>query len=219
MIAAVGPIGRDPAQRLARHELSKAIYHQGPSIPRLIVDAIRSFLRWVFGGASQLTPGGSWTLVALVVLIAVLVVLAIRIGPLARSARRATPVRDPGSRALTAAQLRDAAAARAAEGDYSAAILQRLRAIAASCEERGVLPPDTGRTADELATQAGALFRGHAGGLAAAARLFDEILYGDGAGTPDGYARLCDLDEALATLSPDRAPVPVPVPVTAGSMP
>lgn len=217
MIAAVGPIGRDPAQRLARHELSKAIYHQGPSIPGIIVHAIRSFLMWIFRGASHVTPGGSWTFVAIVVLVAVLVVLAIRIGPLARTARRATPVRDPSSRALTAAQLRDAAAARAAEGDYSAAILQRLRAIAASCEERGVLPPDAGRTADELATQAGALFRGHAASLAAAARLFDEILYGDGTGTPDGYARLCDLDEALATLSPDRATAPGTV--TVGSVP
>lgn len=211
MIAAIGPIGRDPAQRLARQELSRAVYHQRPSIPSVIAHAIRSFLTWIFDRASQFTPGGSWTVVALVALAAVLVVLAIRIGPLARTARRAAPVRDPGSRPLTAAQLRDAAIERAAEGDYSTAILHRLRAIAASCEERGVLAPDAGRTADELATQAGALFRGHADSLTAAARLFDEILYGDRTGTADGYARLCDLDDALAALSPGRATAPVAV--------
>jgi hypothetical protein len=208
VIAAIGPIGRDPAQRLARQELNKAIYHQGPSIPVVIARAIRSFLTWIFGHASQITPGGSWTVVALVALAAVLVVVAIRIGPLARTARRSAPVHDSGSRPLPAAQLRDASIARAAEGDYSTAILQRLRAIAASCEERGVLAPDAGRTADELAAQAGALFRGHAADLAAAARLFDEILYGDGTGTADGYARLRDLDDALAALSPARTPAP-----------
>lgn len=207
VIAAAGPIGRAPAQRLARQELSKAIYHQG-SIPGMVARAIGSFFRRVFGQASQVTPGGAWTLVALVVLAVVIVAVAMRIGPLARTARRAAPMRDPGSRPLTAAQLREASAARAAEGDYAAAILQRLRAIAASCEERGILAPDAGRTADELATQAGALFSEHAAGLAASARLFDEILYGDGDGTPEGYATTRDLDDALARLSPDRVAVP-----------
>ena len=61
---------------------------------------------------------------------------------------------------MTARQLRDASAACAAEGDYSTAVLQRLRAIATSCEERGILVPDAGRTADELAMQAGALLPG-----------------------------------------------------------
>ena len=62
-----------------------------------------------------------------------------------------------------------------------------------------------GRTADELAAQAGARFPGHAADLAAAARLFDQIRYGGGAGTRDGYERLCALDAALAgTALPDR---------------
>lgn len=215
MIAAGGPIGRDPAQRLARDELSKAIYHQQPSILSVISRAISSFFRWIFGHASQVTPGGSWTLVAVVALVVVVVVLAIRIGPLASSARRAAPVRDPGSRPLSAAQLRAASAARAAEGEYGTAILQRLRAIAASCEERGILPPDAGRTADELAAQAGALYPEHRAGLAAAARLFDEVLYGDGDGTPEGYAKLRDLDDQLTRRSPGRtaAPATMAIPV------
>jgi len=205
VIVSVGPIGRAPAQRLAKEELSKAIYHQQPSVMSSIGRAIRSFINSIFGHVGQLTPGGPWTVVALVALVAVMVVLALRIGPLARTARRAAPVRDPSSRPLTAAQLRGAATARAAEGDYSTAILQRLRAIAASCEERHVLAPDAGRTADELATQAGALFPGHAARLAEAARLFDKVLYGDGDGTRDGYAKVRDLDDALAALSPRRA--------------
>lgn len=208
MIAAIGPVGRDPAQRMARDELSKAIYHQQPSIPDIIGRAISSFFRWIFGHGSQVTPGGPWTLVALVAVVVIIAVLAIRIGPLARTARRAAPVHDPGSRPLTAAQLRDASAARAAEGDYGAAILQRLRAIATRCEERGILPPDAGRTADELATQASTRFPAHRAGLITAARLFDEILYGDGTGTPEGYAAVRDLDEQLAMLTPGQAFAP-----------
>jgi hypothetical protein len=195
-----GPIARVPAQRLARDEMSRAIYHQ-TSITQVVSHAIGTFLRRIFQDAGGVTPGGWWTMVALAALVAAVVAVVIaRIGPLAGSALVPAPVRDPGSRPLTARQLRDAAAASAAEGDYSTAILQRLRAIAAGCEERGVLVPNAGRTADELAAQAGARFPGHGGELTAAARLFDQIRYGDGSGTLAGYERLRDLDDALGKL-------------------
>ncbi len=200
---AVGPINRDPAQRLARDELSRAIYHQ-QSLPRAVGHFVLTLLQRFFEAASQVTPGGWWTVVALVALaVAAGGAIAVRLGPLARSARGAGLARDPGSRAQTAWQLRDDSAASAAEGDYSTAILQRLRAIVASCEERGILAPDAGRTADELATQAGASFPGQRADLAAAARLFDQIRYGDGVGTPDGYERLRDLDATLVTVQPE----------------
>lgn len=191
-----GPIGRDPAQRLAREELSKAIYHQR-SVPQIIIDALNSLLQRIFNGGNRVTPGGWWTLVALIAL-AVIVIAAIvaRVGPLARSARG----RELGLGAvlLTARQHRDLADESAAKGDYSTAVLERLRAIAAGLEERGILAPDAGRTADELAAQAASRFPGHAAGLSAAARLFDQVRYGDGTGTADGYRRLRELDDALA---------------------
>lgn len=200
-----GPIARVPAQRLAREELSKAIYHQ-TSVPGEILRALESLLARIFG-ASQAVPGGWWTMVALAALVAgVAAVVLLRTGPFARSARRAAPVSEAGSRPLTARQYRAAAEVAAAGGDYSTAILQRLRAIAASCTERRVLVPDAGRTADELAAQAGTRFPGQAGRLGAAARLFDQIRYGDGAGTRDDYERLRDLDTTLVSLTPETAP-------------
>ena len=157
-VIVIGPIGRDPAQRLAREELSKAIYHQ-TSILQSVEHAIVSFLQSIFDGTSQVTPGGWWTVVALAALTVVIgSVVAARLGPLARSARRTAPLLEPGVSPLTARQLRDAAEAGAAAGDYGTAILQRLRAIAAACEERGILVSAAGRTADELATQAGLSF-------------------------------------------------------------
>jgi len=201
-VITAGPIGRDQGQRLARQELSKAVYHQ-VSVPQVVLNDIGSFLRKIFDNLGRATPGGGWSVVALVTLAVVIVaVIAARIGPLARSARRAAPLLDPGARPLTARQLRAAAEASAAAGDYSAAVLQRLRAIATSCEERGLLVPDVGRTADELATQLGLRLPAHQAGLAAAASLFDQIRYGDGVGTPEGYQQLRELDTAVGRLEP-----------------
>jgi hypothetical protein len=205
-VIAAGPIGRDPAQRLAQEELSKALYHQRQPIPQLIVHAIQSFLNRLFSGVSSVTPGGGWTVLAVAALLVIIVaVIAGRLGPLARTARRAAPLLDSGASAATARQLREAAQACAAAGDYSTAILQRLRAIARGCEERGLLAADAGRTADELSVAVGALFPAQRDALADAARQFDEVRYGDGTGTQDGYERLRALDDALARLSPARA--------------
>jgi hypothetical protein len=205
VVTSAGPIGRDPAQRLARQELSKPVYHHTSFLDE-IRHAVEQFLARLFNGASQATPGGWWTLVALAaVLVAVIAVVVTRIGPLRASARGASPLRDPRSEPLTASQHREAAEGSAASGDYSAAILARFRAIAVSLEERQVLPPDAGRTADELAAQAAVRFPGREADLAGAAGLFDQIRYGDGTGTRDGYERLRDLDDVIEKLTPTAA--------------
>jgi hypothetical protein len=203
---ALSPIGREAAQRLAHDELSKPIYHQ-ESLSQAIAHWVSSLLNSLFSGASSVTPGGWWTVVALVALVVAAVALVVaRVGPVARSARKPGPALDPGSRVMTARQLREAAAASAAGGDYTDAIVARLRAIAAACEERGITARNAGQTANELAAAAGGRFPGHATELAAAARLFDQVRYGGGVGTRDGYERLRQLDDALAS----QHPVPLP---------
>jgi len=196
------PIGRDQAQRLARDELSKAVYHQHQSIPQAVVTDIDKLLQKIFDGASKVTPGGAWTVVALVLVVIVAIALAVRLGPLRRAASQQAPITDPGARPLTARQLREQAEASTGNGDHTTAILQRFRAIAVSLEERGVLVPDAGRTADELATQAGRLFPGEAADIAAAARLFDQVRYGDGVGAREDYERVRQLDDALGKVRP-----------------
>jgi hypothetical protein len=100
---------------------------------------------------------------------------------------------------MTAQQHRDLAERFAADGDYSGAIGEYLRAIATELEERAVLAPSPGRTAGELAAEAGRLLPGQADELTAAARLFDEVCYGGRAGTLDGAERLRALDGAIRT--------------------
>ena len=190
-----GPIGRIPAQRLARQELTKGIYsHQ-------------SFWQWLLGklNFNVAGPVGWWGIVALVAaLVAIAAVVWARIGPVGRSRRQPGPALLGGASAVTAREHRELARRHAADGDYSGAIVECVRAIAADLEERALLVPGPARTADELAREASSLFPDHAAELAAAARLFDDVCYGERAGTPDGFARVQQLDQAL-TIS--KAPV------------
>jgi hypothetical protein len=77
-----------------------------------------------------------------------------------------------------------------------------VRAIAVELQERSILPPRLGRTADELAAEASGPLPAHAVRLRDAARLFDDVRYGGRAGTADGYQRLRDLDAGIRTAKP-----------------
>jgi hypothetical protein len=208
---AAGPwIGRQAAQRLARSELSKAVYHPHRSFTQWLLSEIGSLLDRLFSAGSASVPGGWWTSAALAAaLVAVVATILARIGPLARSRRR-TPGALSGTAPLTAREHRQRAEQLAAGGDHSAAILEYLRTIAADLEERGILIPDPGRTADELSGEAGRLLPAHAGALASAARLFDDVCYGGRDGTREGYERLRDLDAAIrgTAATPRRLAVP-----------
>ena len=206
------PIGRQTGQRLARDELAKAVYHPHQSFGQWLLSHAGSLLTKFFNGTSGAIPGGWWAMVALAALAAGVVAVILRwIGPVARSHRTAAGALS-GHALLTAREHREQAERSAAEGDYSAAILEYLRAIAAGLEERAVLIPDLGRTADELAAEAGRLLPGHAAELTAAARLFDDVCYGEQHGTRAGCERLRDLAAAIAPAGPHPAVVHPAVP-------
>jgi uncharacterized protein DUF4129 len=198
MVTADGPISRGAAQRLARTELSKSIYHPHESVAQWIQNQLSK----LFDSASSTVPGGWWAVVALVV-IAVLVIAGIfaRIGPLART-RSA-----PGSRLLGAAsslsarEHRDLAERYAAAGDNPGAILEFVRAIATELEEQAVLTPGPGRTAAEFAAEAARLLPDQAAELTAAAIVFDEVYYGDRPGSREHVDRLRALDGRIRTAA------------------
>jgi hypothetical protein len=196
--------GRRAGQRLARTELSKAIYHHQPPFTERVVHFLLTWLARLFR-ATQGLPGGWWGFVALVVLAAILVAVVLaRIGPVARAQRRrAGPVAVAPTR--TAREHRNAAAGLAEAGDYAAAICERVRAIAAELDERGILTPRIGRTADEFAAEAGRALPAHAAGLLGAARLFDEVRYGQRPGTRPGYEQVAELDTRIGASAARRA--------------
>jgi hypothetical protein len=195
-------IGRQAAQRLARHELANGVYHPHQSFWQWLLSSIEKLLTWLFNTGNHVIPGGWWALVAVAALVVVLAAVTLaRLGPVRRSRRRrAGPLASGAVR--PARDRRARAAGYAAAGDFRNAMIEALRAIAADLEERGVLVPDPGRTADEVAAQAGRLMPAHAGALAAAARSFDDVCYGGHPGSRAGYERLRDLDAALQATTP-----------------
>ncbi len=206
-------IHRIPAQRLARQELARSIYR--PSWLSRATGAVIRWLNRLFNGHGHVPVGG--VAVVVVVALAAAALAAWWVGP-ARRAARSAPAGVLGDRPLSAAEHRRNAERLATAGDFAAAVIERVRAIAVDLEQRGIVPPRPGRTATELAAEAavalppGAL-PGGPGRLDAAARLFDDIRYGDRAGTRAGYEQVRDLDEAIrsarvASVTAGLAPEP-----------
>jgi hypothetical protein len=209
-------VGRQAGQRLARTELSKAIYHQQPSLTARVAHFLLAWLGRLFR-ATQGLPGGWWGFVALVVLAAVLLAAVLaRIGPVA-GARRRRPPAGAAARARTARDHRETAGRLAEAGDYAAAICERVRAIAAELDERGILMPRIGRTADEFAAEAGRALPPHAAELLGAASLFDEVRYGQRPGTRPGYERVTDLDTRIGATAARRGAARAPAQAGAGT--
>ncbi|MDT3399257.1 DUF4129 domain-containing protein [Streptomyces sp. B1866] len=188
---------RGPAREAARRELAKHMYRERRQNP------VQRALSWawrqvdgLFGAASSATPGGGVGLAAILVVVILLVVaLRLRLGTpqLARPA--------PGTvfhhRPLSAAEHRSTAERLAAENHWDQAVQERMRALVRGLEERALLDPRPGRTADEAADEAARTLPGFAGRLRAAARAFDDVAYGGRPATAEEYARLRDLDLSL----------------------
>ncbi|QIJ63064.1 DUF4129 domain-containing protein [Streptomyces sp. JB150] len=199
-------IPRDPAREAARRELSERVYHEDD--PGLFERALNAFWDWldkVFGAAASVTPGGAvGLLVVILVVLAALGALWWRLG---------TPRREPVSsspalfddRPRTAAEHRATADAHAAQGHWNQAVQERMRAIVRSLEERALLDPRPGRTADEAAAEAGRALPTHTDRLRAAAHAFDDVTYGGRTATPDAYRRIADLDRDLENTKPRLA--------------
>jgi hypothetical protein len=207
-------VDRDAAHDAAQRELSKPIYPK-ESIERRFSDWLDDFIyRLVMKGSS--IPGGWLTIAVLVTLVVVAVVVAVRI---ARRTMRTSGSADHqlfGIAEFSAAEHRATAERFAAEGDWAAAIRHRLRAVARQLEESGVLNPVPGRTANELARDAGQSVPELRSDLASAATSFNDVTYGEQPGTESAYRRIADLDERLrsrrGTPAPGTAPGVVPCP-------
>ena len=194
-------VSRRAGQTLARTELSKAIYHRHESLAQRLLDAVSRLLNDLYT-AGKSFPGGWWSVVALAALTALAVALVLaRLGPLARAHRDAGQVA-AGGQPLSAADHRQRAAQLASAGDYAAAILEAVRGIARQLEERGVLSPRLGRTADEIAAEAGLALPTEAAALRDAAQLFDDLCYGERPGTAGGYTMVRSLDSRLQSARP-----------------
>ncbi|MFD9034350.1 DUF4129 domain-containing protein [Streptomyces sp. NPDC059567] len=195
-------IPRVPAREAAERELSKPMYHEND--PSLLERGLDRFWEWVddlFSSASGATPGGLLGLLAIVVVVLALVAaLWWRLGTPQRTPTTGDSLFEDGPR--TADQHRTAAARHASAGRWNQAVQERMRAIVRSLEERTLLDPRPGRTADEAAAEAGRSLPSHTDELRSAARSFDDVTYGGRTADEPAYRRIEELDVSLERTKP-----------------
>ena len=198
-------IDRDAAHQAAQDELNKPIYSSA-STGQQLTDWIDEMLYRLLQKTASI-PGGWFTAMVLLILLAIAVAVAVRI---VRRTMRSKPGGDQLFEAgqLTAAQHRATAESYAAEENWAAAIRHRLRAVARQLEETGILNPAPGRTANELARDAGAALVHLTSELSQAATAFSDVTYGEQPGTRDAYRMIADLDDHLRSRPPAAPPAP-----------
>ncbi|CAM5588401.1 Membrane protein OS=Streptomyces microflavus OX=1919 GN=Smic_29150 PE=4 SV=1 [Streptomyces microflavus] len=187
-----------PTREAAESELSKPMYHENdPNFLQRGLNHVWDWVAGVFDAAAGAAPGGPAGLVVLVlVVIGLAVALWWRPGTPQRSSRPADALfENDGPR--SAAQHR--AAADTAALRWTEAVQERMRAIVRSLEERALLDPRPGRTADEAAAEAGRALPDHATRPRSAARDFDDVTYG---GRTAAYLALRALDTELDEAKP-----------------
>ncbi|MGV0770895.1 DUF4129 domain-containing protein [Mycobacterium syngnathidarum] len=188
-------IDRDAAHDAAQNELAKPIYARASPTDQ-IGEWLNDLLYRITAAGSTI-PGGWFTISVLVILAVVAVVVAVRI---ARRTMHTSRTADPalfGDQELSAAQHRAIAERHAAQGDWSAAIRHRVRALARHLEETGVLNAVPGRTATELARDAATALPALSSELHSAATTFNDVTYGEQPGTESAYRAIATLDEVV----------------------
>ncbi|HET6855492.1 MAG TPA: DUF4129 domain-containing protein [Streptomyces sp.] len=194
---------RVPAREAAEQELSNPMYRENePSAFQRALDSFWEWLDGLFGAASGTAPGGIVGILA-VVLLVVLIGLGLwwRLGtPQRNPSTGGDSLFDDGPR--SAAQHRAAAEAHATAHRWNEAVQERMRGIVRSLEERALLDPRPGRTADEAAAEAGRPLPDHADRLRTAAREFDDVTYGGRTAGEPSYLRLRELDTDLERAKP-----------------
>ena len=198
-------LDREAAQRAARDELSKRPYEEAK--PPWTYRA----LNWVFeqidkalSKATQVVPGGALGVVVLVLVLLLLTGLVVwRVRP-SRVGRGEEALFGTGS-VLSADDHRRLAEDAAGRGDWADAVRERLRAVARELESRGVLDPRPGRTADELAREAGEAVAAVAAPLARGVQVFDDVWYGGRPAEASSYAVLVEVDSVVREARLARA--------------
>ncbi|MFJ5954959.1 DUF4129 domain-containing protein [Paenarthrobacter sp. NPDC092416] len=194
---------RDEARRWATEELAKPQYPDAE--PGWISQLWRDFLDWLgsLQGDGQ-GPGNDFAVPLIGALAVVLIILTIIFVRPRLNARRkvAADIYDKEP-AMDAGAYRRRAAAAADQGNWPAAVVDQFRALVRAGEERDVIEPRAGRTADEAATQLGQVFGSATEQLNRAARMFDGVRYGDQGAVAADFRELQELDAHILAMAPD----------------
>ncbi len=200
--------GGDEARRWAEQELSQRVYQNAkPGLGEVVWNWIVRFVNDFLNGLNGLN--GNLGVVLGLVLACVLAGVAVWLTR-PRLNRKLSAPRGIFDHAepLSAAGHRNLSAAAADRGDFAGAITERFRAIVRAAEERTVIDPQPGRTADEVTGQLIRAFAALRGQLGSAATLFNSVRYGNAAPSSADYQQLVQLDKDLLSERPHYADFP-----------
>lgn len=198
------------ARRWLADELAKAEYALDESPLRRLVRTVVEWFTGLFQGEAGDAISAWWVVVGLLALalVAGLVIWAvIRVQP----GRRARPAGEGGvfeETGVSAAEYRRRARTAESGGDFSGAVLDGFRALAASAVERFVLEDRPGATATEIAVALGAEFPDEHNTLRDAASAFGAVRYGDVAADAPTARAVLDLDGRLLDHRPQSVGTP-----------
>lgn len=201
-------LGRDAARDAAGRELSKPSYDRDTPLTTRIIRWILEQIERLLDAATGAFSSGMGIAIIVAVVAALAVVVVLRTGPMARSRARRAPGPVLPEQARTAAQYCAAADDAARRSDWNTAVTERFRAIVTDLEQRGVLDARAGRTADEVARDAGTSLADVADDLRTGATMFDAIRYGGADARADDDSTMRRIDRATAEARPRRAPGP-----------
>ncbi|MDV6312895.1 DUF4129 domain-containing protein [Gordonia amicalis] len=208
--------GNEQARRWAEDELSQNAYQPPePSWWDRFSDRVWG---WIADNVLDLV-GGSDTIRAIVIVIAILVALGLAVLVI-RRVRRTPRVPKATENAAakvvlsgsprSAKELRAEAETRYAAGDYDTSVITAVRALAQRGIERGLLADEPSLTAHEVASELAFRFDEHGVELRSAADLFDAIAYG-GRHAAAGSARaVLDLERTVSSARPAGVDTPGP---------
>lgn len=188
--------GGDDARDLLRRELLRPEYNDSDLVGRF-VDWLRRLLDGGVDRTADAPPVTAFlTMVVVVVLVGVLALLLSRVRRTTRAGRGGRDLFT--GEAVSAAELRRRAEAALAEGRLEDAVVDGYRALALRQVERGRIDDVPGATAGEVGRALAAADPASADGVLGAARLFDEVLYGERPATRAQAEGVLALDTSLA---------------------
>ena len=168
----------EEARRLATEELSRGIYDERTGL-------VERLIAWVLERLDDLSALSQsdvgWLVpVGAVLLTVAALVLTVVVGIPRRRRRAQRPVAGVlEGDARSVDELLAAARSAAERGDFSAAVLDRFRALVRSLVGRALITERPGLTAHEAAAEAAGRLPQQGDDLEAASRLFDRVRYGD----------------------------------------
>ena len=202
--------GNEQARRWAEDELSKDVYQ--PPEPSWWDEFSDGVWEWIADNVLDLF-GGSDTIRAIVIVLAILLVvgLAVLVTRRVRRIPQAPRTADTTAAKMvltgtrSAKELRAVAEDRYTAGDYDGSVIHAVRALARRAIERGLLADEPSLTAHEVAAELAFRFADHGVELRSAADLFDAIAYGDRHASAGSARAVLDLERAVSSAQPAAA--------------